>query len=113
MRTFANIAAQGELRFTKLSARPKVKGKFVEPVNGTLIVGHSETGHHHVIAAECATLERIDGFTALLNVIKPCALQHFREHDTHEAISFEPGLYEVRTGREFDPFASTIRASAD
>ena len=110
---FEKIAAQGELTITKLSRTPKNIGVPVAPVGGRLIVGHSETGHHHVVDADCAVLTRIDAFTALLNVVKATELRHLRDHDTHPSIALQPGMYEFKTGREFDPFEKVIRASQD
>lgn len=113
MLTFNKIAAQGELTITRLSRAPKNIGNVVSPQNGKLIVGHSETGHHHVVDADCATLTRIDEFTAYLNVTKPTQIDHLRGYDTHPSIALQPGFYEFRTGREFDPFEDVIRASVD
>jgi hypothetical protein len=110
---FKKNAAQGELTITRLARAPKNIGSIVAPKNGRLIVGHSETGHHHVVDADCAVLTRIDEFTAYLDVKKPTQIDHLREHDTHPSIALQPGMYEFRTGREFDPFEQAIRASAD
>ena len=74
-----------------------------QAVAGKIIVGHSETGHHHVVDADCATLTRVDPFTAFCTVRKATRLTHHREYDTHPAIELQPGMYEFRTGREFDP----------
>lgn len=113
MLTFKKVAAQGELTITRLTKDPKNVGPVVEHINGKLIVGHSETGHHHVVDADCATLTRVDEFTAYLDVKKPTQIDHLREFDTHPSIALQPGMYEFRTGREFDPFEEAIRASAD
>ena len=113
MLKFTKIAAQGELTITRLDAKPQKIGAVVAPVAGKLIVGHSETGHHHVVDADCATLTRVDPFTAFLAVRKATRLVHQREYDTHPPIELQPGMYEFRTGREFDPFAEVIRISAD
>ena len=113
MLKFEKIAAQGELRITKIAKPPENIGAEVAPVAGKLIVGHSETGHHHVVDADCATLTRVDPFTAFLAVRKATRLTHQREYDTHPAIELQPGMYEFRTGREFDPFEEAIRISAD
>lgn len=110
---FEKHAAQGELTITKLDRVPKNIGELVKPICGNLIVGHSETGHHHVVDADCATLTRVDLFTAFLNVRKATRLVHQREYDTHPPIELQPGMYEFRTGREFDPFEEAIRISAD
>ena len=113
MLKFTKIAAQGELMITKLDKTPKNIGEAVKAERGLLIVGHSETGHHHVVDADCATLTRVDPFTAFLNVRKATRLVHQREYDTHPPIELQPGMYEFRTGREFDPFEEVIRISAD
>ena len=113
MLKFNRVSAQGELTITKLDKSPKNIGEPVAPVHGKLIVGHSETGHHHVVDADCAVLTRIDVFTAYLNVSKLTQITHQREYDTHPPIELQPGMYEFRTGREFDPFEEVTRASAD
>jgi len=110
---FNKVAAQGELTITKLDRAPKNIGEPVVPVDGFLIVGRSETHHHHVVDADCATLTRVDSFTAFLAVRKATLLVHQRDYDTHPAIELQPGMYEFRTGREFDPFEESIRISAD
>jgi len=113
MLKFDKIAAQGELTIMLLPRVPKNIGVVVKAENGKLIVGHSETGHHHVVDADCATLTRIDEFTAYLNVSKPTQLNHLRDYDTHPAIALQPGMYRFQTGREFDPFEDVIRALMD
>jgi hypothetical protein len=39
----------------------------------------------------------------LLVVNDPVALEHLRDHDTHEPILFEKGTYHVRRQREYTP----------
>ena len=111
--TFTTIAAQGELTITRLKSKPKIIGFPVSASGKHLIVGHSETGHHHVVDADCATLTKLDEFTSYLSVSKPTKITHQRDYDTHPSIALEPGMYEFRTGREFDPFADAIRKSSD
>lgn len=113
MLKFKLVAAQGELTITKLDKPPKELGTPVAPVGKDLIVGHSETGHHHVVDADCATLTRLDEFTSYLKVTKATKIVHQRNFDTHPSIALQPGMYEFRTGREFDPFEDVIRKSAD
>lgn len=113
MMQFDKVAAQGELTITRLAGKRVKSGTCVAPENGRLIVGHSETGHHHVVDADCATLTRVDEFTAYLEVREATSLDHLREYDTHPSIALQPGMYEIRTGREFDPYEDAIRASTD
>jgi hypothetical protein len=107
MKTFKAVASQGELRFVRMAddyAIPATAVK-IEPVNGKVIVGHSETGHHHVMEASRTTMYRLPDsvLDCLMVVEKPDELRHLREFDTHEALSFEPGTYRVTTAREYVP----------
>ena len=77
--------------------------------NGQMILGHSETGHHHVLEAvkprvkiEKAAQALIDSANAVfvtLSVKEACVLKHLRENDTHEALVLPPGEY-IRCIRE-------------
>ena len=107
MKTFSKVAAQGELRFVRLDDDYKVPedATRVEPVGDSVIVGHSETGHHHVMEASRTTMYRLpDTITdCLLVVDQPDVLRHLREFDTHDPLSFAPGTYKVTTAREYMP----------
>ena len=107
MKTFKTVASQGELRFVRLPDNFKIpKGAVkVEPINGKIIIGHSETGHHHVMEAERTTMYRLPDsiLDCLLVVNQPDELKHLREFDTHEPISFAPGTYKAVTAREYTP----------
>lgn len=115
MKTFSKVAAQGELRFLRLPDNFKIptNAEKIKAEHGRVIVGHSETGHHHVMDATCTTMFRLPGalLDCLLVVDKPDELKHLREFDTHETLSFEPGIYKVTTAREHTP--EGWRRSAD
>lgn len=106
-RTFTTTCAQGELGFVRLpDDHPIPKGyTLCVPVNGVVIVGHSETGHHHCMTAERTELYQLpDDILECLMVVKdPDELTHLRDFDTHESIRFEPGKYRVRKLREYTP----------
>ena len=104
---------QGDVMILRIAALPKKNLKAAAAEKGRFIIAHSETGHHHVVDADCATLTRIDQFTALLNVIKPTKIDHLREFNTHPSIALQPGMYEFRSGREFDPYAELARKQID
>ena len=106
MKTFSKIAAQGDVMFLRIDDKNMPDDvKKIEPVEGKVIVAHSETGHHHVMEAERADLfestsESLQGF---LLVHKQATLEHQRSYHTHEPIQFEPGLYQIRRQREHQP----------
>jgi len=117
MKTFIKFAAQGEISISRVEIIPSGL-KPVEAENGKFIVGHSETGHHHVMERTGAQFfqpeNQPEGMTVLFAILTSAnELQHLRGHDTHETIAFQPGMYEFRSGREFDPYAELARKQAD
>jgi hypothetical protein len=120
---FQHIGAQGEITVRRIGDLPKdrklPKGyTAMMPKGARFVIGHSETGHHHVIDAAGATVGVMDRPPAGMRVLhmileNPLAVEHLRGHDTHETITNEPGVYEVRIAREFDHYAELARQSAD
>lgn len=124
MLKFNRIAAQGEITIIRIGDVPKnwkmPTGYTPLPLEGgRYIVGHSETGHHHVLSkndgVDIAVMDRPPEGMRILHAIllNPVSLDHQRDHDTHEPILLEPGEYEFRIAREFDPYAELARKSAD
>lgn len=106
-KTFENSAAQGDVLFRRVEAIPAGTTK-VDPINGRLVITHSETGHDHVMLldrpkAKVPAVEMYAGdnpLVAWIRVNRPTALEHLRPHDTHEPILFGKGCYEIRRQRE-------------
>lgn len=77
--------------------------------NGQLILGHSETGHHHVLEpvdntvpvfqAALAMIDAANDSFVELTLHTDCALVHLRGFDTHAGFILPPGEY-VRGIRE-------------
>ena len=101
MRVFQNQAAQGDLLVMRVEALPSAAIR-VPAEHGQVIVGHSETGHHHVMDAEKVAMYRLpeEIYECFLVIAEPAELCHLRSHDTHESIQFAPGTYRVRRQRE-------------
>jgi len=118
MKSFQHTAAQGELTIRRIESIPAVGCTPMSPEGGKFIVGHSETGHHHVIGARGASVTVLDrppaGMKVLYAILEnPGSLDHLRDHDTHESIALEPGAYEIRVAREFDHYGELARQSQD
>lgn len=123
MKAFKIIAAQGEITIRRIGDVPKDRNRDgCTPLaleHGRFIIGHSETGHHHCLSrndgAEVMVLDRPpEGMRILYAILEnPTSLDHLREHDTHEAIMLDPGEYEFRIAREYDPYTELARQSAD
>jgi hypothetical protein len=105
MRKFNKVAAQGDVMFIKVDALPP-NAVPVAPEGGRVVVAHSETGHNHVMLAERTQMYSIpDSIMDLFLVVgdEGDVLEHLRPTDTHEAISFDAGIYHVRRQREYTP----------
>jgi hypothetical protein len=121
MKTFKRVAAQGEITIVRVGdvpTRKKLNGDALVLENGRYVIGHSETGHHHVLdRADGVTVSVVDtseGMRILRAILEnPTVLEHQRPYDTHEPLLLAPGEYEFRIGREYDPFEEIMRTQAD
>jgi hypothetical protein len=114
MKIIEAIGAQGEVRIFRVDEIPAD----ATPINDR-IIGHSETGHHHVLVAERAQVFEArnapEGMRVLYAILEsPGMLEHRRPHDTHAPHAFHPGdKIMFRTDREYDPYAEMARRVAD
>ena len=106
MKTFDNIAAQGDMMLVRITELPAT-AKPAQPENGVFILTHSETGHHHIVIERPSIKLFQDMLNADLSYLlvedEPAILEHLRPTDTHEALEIKPGIYEVRRQREYSP----------
>ena len=116
------VAAQGEITIIRIGGVPAKKTwagyTIMQPDGDRYIIGHSETGHHHVIGAAGAFVAELQYAPAGMRVLRailenPTSLDHLRDHDKHDSIILEPGEYEFRTGREYDPYAEIASRQVD
>lgn len=96
---------QGELMIMRIDEIPASAKKMQPEKNGLHIIGHSETGHHHVMESRAADrfIDQMNEFCQYLDVADESTLEHLRAFDTHEPLTLEPGKYIVRTAREHTP----------
>lgn len=115
-------AAQGEIYIRRVDkpGRNFLKGGTpLEAERGRLIIGHSETGHHHSMAVGGVAVMEMpstaEGVRILRMIVEEPTKQlvHERGHDTHETLGFTPGAYEIRLDREYDPYEQIARQVAD
>ena len=108
---------QGEVRIIKIDALPEgMKTKPVDKIAGGYIISHSESGHHHLLSGG-NVMERTDNvpagmqvFYAILDEPQSFAQDAANPHGSYE---LNPGIYEMRISREFDPFSERARRVAD
>ena len=115
---FKLTAAQGEVNIRKIHTIPE-NLKPISAENGLLIVGHSESGHHHGFRADqgVTVMERTEhvpeGMKILYAILEnPTALIQDAPAP-HDPLMLDAGTYEIRISREYNPFAEQARKVAD
>lgn len=87
---------------------------------GMLILGHSESGHHHVLEpvdkkttiskAALALIDAANDTFVELKLSEPCQIVHLREFDTHGGFVFPAGEY-IRGLREEQTVEGWVRVA--
>lgn len=79
------------------------------------IVGHSETGHHHVLEAPDAQFEvtETEKNELFFRLFEPGRMVHKKTIDRHKDLVVQPGIYKRFHAVEYDPFSKVIRDVAD
>jgi hypothetical protein len=109
MKTFTKMAAQGDFIIIRIDEFPAKKLEKISPVDGKIIVAHSETGHNHVMECEYveaykeADTSEVNFYEMFLNVKEPTEINHLRSFDTHETLQVPPGNYLIKRQREYTP----------
>jgi hypothetical protein len=111
MKEIAKVAFQGDCAFVRVKALPRDAKP--EQTKGSIVVAHSETGHHH-------SIDKTDGVTFFTVPGDPlvCYLQldgieyadvvHHRPDHTHETVRLLGAIkktttFQVRRQREYTP----------
>jgi ribosome modulation factor len=106
MITVESIAAQGELLLSRVDEVPEGADRLESQDGRWLVLGHSETGHHHAIDVQQFPEVQLfelsdDQLNAYLKVGQPFAdLVHLRGYDAHETLRLPKGTYQIRRQRE-------------
>lgn len=112
------IVRQGEVRMEPIKEIPECELRRIDPVNGIIIVGESESHHHHVLDADGVTvMERTSGVPRGMRILYAIVEKQTSLRQTagnpHGAHVIEPGTYEIPIKREFNPFTEQARKVAD
>lgn len=99
----------GEVFLTPVDG--EVKGKVSK--HKSYIVGHSETGHHHVLQSntEYDVIENDDEL--YIRLFKPGKLVHQKTVNRHNDLTVPTGTYKITRKQEYDPFQKVMRAVWD
>lgn len=111
------IANQGEIRIDRVNAFADVETKaFDERTDKGFIISHSEQGHHHILSGDVEVMERVNvpgGMRILQAIVREPSKLWQDAAVPHDPVDLDPGLYEFRIKREFDPFLEQARMVAD
>lgn len=112
------VGAQGEITIFRIDGDlPAGLIAYTEKDRlGRPIINHSESGNHHLLDAAVDVLDKPDapeGMRILYALIDKSVRLFQDAPDAHGEHVLEPGLYEFRIAREFDPFAEQARRVAD
>lgn len=111
------IGAQGEVTIIRIDALPaNMATKPVGKTSKGFIISHSEQGHHHLLSGG-DVMERTNDVPAgmqIIYAILDAPGRFFQDAAVpHGEYELNPGIYEMRISREFDPFADQARGVAD
>lgn len=77
------------------------------------IVGHSETGHHHVLESK-AKFEITEANQELyFRLFEPSKLVHKKTTDKHRTLTIPAGIYKRYHDTEYNPFTRLIEKVRD
>lgn len=101
----------GEVILMPVSDVPKLKSE----KSKNYIVGHSETGHHHVLESktEFEVMSSSEKDELFIRLFEPGKLVHKKTFDFHKTLDVSPGTYKVVKKTEYDPFQGVIREIYD
>lgn len=118
MRKFEKTAAQGEVNITLIASIPKDLKPF-EPENGAYIIGHSESGNHHVLEREHVDMfvgeKTSAGMQVLYGLVKsPTEVKQLRDGKPHETIALNEGdMIRITPSIDYNPYAKAIERARD
>jgi hypothetical protein len=66
------------------------------------IVGHSESGHHHVLESDTAFAQLVAEGDLYVDLDTPTPLRHHKSHHQHRELTIPAGAWRVVKKTEFD-----------
>ncbi len=83
--------------------------------NGDIIVGHSESGHHHILERDDVEAKEFvqNGMKYFHAIVKKQNRLYQDAASPHDAQTIEPGEYIIGCSLDYDPFTQQARRVAD
>ena len=118
MREFKKAAAQGEVNLTLIDAMPKDLSPF-DADGDQYIIGHSESGNHHVLDRKHVDMfigeKTSAGMQVLYAIVKePTKVRQLRDGSPHETIDLDAGdIIRINPSIDYNPYAKAIERALD
>lgn len=85
------------------------KGNWLQ--HDMFVVGHSESGHNHVLDGKVEVLESRE--RTIVHILEKTNLFHQKNQEVHETITVAPGFYEISHKQEYNPFLKAMQRVFD
>ena len=118
MRTFKQSAAQGEVNIRIVQSIPEGLVEF-PPEGDHYIIGHSESGNHHVLERESVDMydggKTAAGMQILYAIVKtPTEVTQLRSGTPHDTIALNVGdKIRITPALDYNPYAKAIERARD
>lgn len=118
MRKFTKTAAQGEVNIQLIAEIPEGLTPF-EPEGDFYIIGHSESGNHHVLERGPVDVfigeKTSSGMQVLYGLVKsPTRVRQLRDGNPHDTIALNTGdKIRMWPSIDYNPYADAIERARD
>lgn len=103
------IGFHGEITYTPTENMPDGK---IEKTKKS-IVGHSETGHHHVLECDTEFDQIMTDNGIYIRLYAEAKLYHEKQYKIHQPRILQPGVYKFGEKTEYSPFTKAIQRVYD
>ena len=103
------IGFHGEITYTPTNEMPEGEIKKIKQS----IVGHSATGHHHVLECDTEFDQIMTDNGIYIRLYVEAKLFHDKSHDIHETKILQPGVYLFGEKTEYSPWTKAIQRVFD
>jgi len=103
------IGFHGEITYTPTNEMPEGEIKKIKQS----IVGHSATGHHHVLECDVEFDQIMTDNGIYIRLYEAASLFHQKETKIHEPRMLQPGVYKFGEKTEYNPITKAIQRVFD
>lgn len=103
MKLTIKAVRHGEVLLVPVDKVPRGRGA----KHTNFIVGHSETGHHHVLESQ-TEFDVWDKTMLYIRLFEPANLVHQKTVNKHKTLTIPAGTYKIVHKQEYNPFSKAM-----